>query len=409
MISCAAEVRHIDLAQPLPQLALQSNLDSVLAVFWYDRVPLGSRLFTRGELPVPASGMTALAATAVAPALVARGVNSLEDLRPAPAPDVLLPISVIVCTRDRPRDLARCLASLQACEPPPDEIIVVDNAPATDDTRALVAQRPGVTYVLEPVPGLSRARNAGVAVAAGELVVFTDDDVEVSANWLAVVAAGFADAGVGAVTGAVVPATLDSPAAATFELTYGGLTSGFLPAQYDAAFLKTTFGEAPQVWKIGAGANMAIRRQALEAAGPFDERLGAGAAGCSEDSEMMHRLLLAGWTCRFDPAAVVFHWHRDSLPALRRQLRGYMRGHAAALLVQFGQTGAAGNLMRAFVGLPGWYIFMLANTVWTRDWLRLKLLPLEFCGLIEGWFSLLRYRRSAPNRRVRGQLNHDKA
>jgi hypothetical protein len=101
------------------------------------------------------------------------------------------------------------------------------------------------------------------------------------------------------------------------------------------------------VWRIGAGADMAVRRRVLDLVGPFDERLGAGAAGCSEDSELWYRVLAAGFTCRYEPAAEVAHQHRDDLPAVRRQARAYMEGHVTALAVQYGRSRKVGELRRA--------------------------------------------------------------
>ena len=79
-----------------------------------------------------------------------------EAARPLPA------VSVIVCTRERPDDLVRCLESLAGVRNGGHAVIVVDNAPATDRTAA-VAARFDVRYVLEPGQGLDRARNAGGA------------------------------------------------------------------------------------------------------------------------------------------------------------------------------------------------------------------------------------------------------
>jgi GT2 family glycosyltransferase len=97
---------------------------------------------------------------------------------------------------------------------------------------------------------------------------------------------------------------------------------------------------------------MAIRRESIDRVGFFDERLGAGAAGCSEDSEYWYRLLAEGWSCAYEPAAVVFHYHRDDWMSLRRQARSYLKGHTAALLVQYSRFAHWGNLVRLFLILP---------------------------------------------------------
>ncbi|WP_199312572.1 glycosyltransferase family 2 protein [Microcoleus sp. FACHB-672] len=108
-------------------------------------------------------------------------------------------------------------------------------------------------------------------------------------------------------------------------------------------------------WEVGAGANMAIRRKAFDLVGNFDERLGAGAAGCSEDSEFWYRLLAEGWVCRYESASVVYHYHRSDSETLKHQMYHYWRGYVTALLVQFARYKHWGNLRRLFVNLPMYY------------------------------------------------------
>ena len=85
-------------------------------------------------------------------------------------------VSVVICTRDRPEELRRCLASLPAQTLRPLEVIVVDNASSGEATRT-AALNAGVVYVREDRPGLDYARNTGAATARGEIVAYTDDDV----------------------------------------------------------------------------------------------------------------------------------------------------------------------------------------------------------------------------------------
>jgi glycosyltransferase involved in cell wall biosynthesis len=85
-------------------------------------------------------------------------------------------ISVVIATRNRAVLLDGALASLRAQLGAPEiEAIVVDNG-SSDDTPA-VAERYGATYCFEGRPNRALARNAGIAAAAGEIVLFVDDDV----------------------------------------------------------------------------------------------------------------------------------------------------------------------------------------------------------------------------------------
>jgi GT2 family glycosyltransferase len=387
---------HVDLSQGLPELEPADGRGLCLVLWWRD-LPLGQARFLAGQWPT-ADRLADVVARATAPAVAdvlfdrqvgqpvtelvpsvlptsppwfeegppkqpARPISAFERPleRMAARPerqavdDAAATVSVVVCTRDRPDELARCLDALSDLRPRPFELIVVDNAPDRVITRELVARYPFARYVPEPRPGLSRARNAGVHCARGEIVAFTDDDAAPHRHWVGRIAQAFEDTAVAAVTGLVLPTELETEGQVVFETTLGWFPSGTRAVEFDDDFFEWHRRQGVPVWLMGAGANMAVRRSALIAVGLFDERLGAGAAGCSEDSELWYRLLARGWLCRYEPNAVVFHRHRRELEDVRRQTHDYMRGHVAALFVQFARHGHWGNLRRAFVGLPRYY------------------------------------------------------
>ena len=267
--------------------------------------------------------------------------------------------SLVICTRDRPDDLSRCLASLFAQSRAPDEVIVVDNAPRDERTRE-VARAAGVRYVREDRPGLDIARNTGARAATGAIVAYTDDDVVLHPRWLERLTQAFDGARVMASTGLVLPAELETTAQQIFE-HHWGFGRGFERIDFGPEFYCRTRAKGCPAWEIGAGASMAFRREVFAEVGFFDERLDAGAAGCSGDSEFWYRLLAAGWTCRYEPGAVAFHHHRRSMSALGVQIRAYMRGHVTALLVQFERTRERGNLRRICLSLPRYYARSLVD------------------------------------------------
>jgi glycosyltransferase involved in cell wall biosynthesis len=250
-------------------------------------------------------------------------------------------VSVIICTRNRSRDLHRCLQSLFAQTCLPGEVIVVDNAPADDSTYNVVKQFPEVIYYKELRPGLSIARNAGIRLASSPVIAFTDDDVVLHPHWVYYVQEPFASPQVGAMTGLVIASSLNTESQQLFEKQYS-FNRGYCDKLYDKLYFSAGLATGPRVWNIGAGANMAFRRSVFGAAGYFDERLGAGAAGCSEDSELWYRILAKDFTIHYNPRAVAFHEHRKEVNALRRQVFSYMRGHAAAALIQQSQIKEAG-------------------------------------------------------------------
>jgi GT2 family glycosyltransferase len=379
---------HVDLAEGLPRLGAGEDGRDLYVVFWWKDLALAHAELAPEQLEGP--GLPHLVAHLVAPAvgdllfptgfegrdpelpqLPREPVPDLQQLLTLSAPLALLDerdgprvglsSSVIVCTRDRPEQLRRCLESIAAAAVAPDELIVVDNAPATGSTQAVVESFPAARYASEERPGLSAARNAGIEQAAGEIVVFTDDDTTVHRDWLWRLLEGFTGPDVMAVTGLVLPAELDTEAQVVFEKALGGFNHGYRRMRYGREFFESTKGIAAPVWKIGAGANMAVRREAFELVGGFDERLGAGATGCSEDSELWYRLLAAGFECRYQPTSIVFHYHRRDQASLHRQAHDYIRGHTAALFVQFARFRHAGNLRRALLAMPRALLFLGAR------------------------------------------------
>jgi cellulose synthase/poly-beta-1,6-N-acetylglucosamine synthase-like glycosyltransferase len=166
---------------------------------------------------------------------------------------------------------------------------------------------------------------------------------------------GFQDPRVMAVTGLVLPSELETETQFQFQVGSGGPGWKYQSLIFDELFFAEMRSRGVPAWRIGAGANMAFRRKAFDLLGLFDERLGAGASGCSEDSELWYRVLAAGWVCRYEPTAVVFHSHRADLDSLRQQMYQYLRGHGVALLVQFARYGHWGNLRRLFIAMPKYY------------------------------------------------------
>lgn len=229
-------------------------------------------------------------------------------------------LSVIICTRERPQDLECCLRALAEQTVGELEVIVVDNAPRTGDTRR-VADAAGVRYVLEPRPGLDCARNAGLAASRAAFIAFTDDDAVPARDWAAVVLATLAEPGVAGMAGVMLPLELETNAQRLFERYLERMTRT-RPRHERREFVRPF--PASSAGHVGAGANMAFRREALDAVGLFDEAFDAGTATHSGgDTEMFARLIDAGMRLVYEPRAVVHHRHRRTLAELRRQLFGY--------------------------------------------------------------------------------------
>ena len=240
-------------------------------------------------------------------------------------------MTVVICTRDRPAELAGSLAATAAELEPGDAIVVVDSASTDPGAVREVADAAGATVVRLERPGLSRARNAGVAAAASEVVAFTDDDCRPRPGWRNAVLAAFADDGVGAVTGGVAAEDAGGAMVTTLSATEPARIAGW---QDPMDFVH--------------GANMAFRRQALADAGPFDELLGAGGRfRAGEDHDMILRVLVAGWAVVHDPAAVVAHRQWRSRPQVVRLEYGYGIGSGAFATKTFRRDRPAGRRLFA--------------------------------------------------------------
>jgi glycosyltransferase involved in cell wall biosynthesis len=242
-------------------------------------------------------------------------------------------MSVVVCTHERPSSLAVALNSILRCRPAPTEIIVVDSAPRTEATERVVEAlaAASVRLVREPCGGLSRARNLGAAEAIGELIAFTDDDVRVDTCWLGALAEGFERAEhVACVTGAVPAAELETPAQLYFDRKVGW-NGAPEPRVYDLQDHRVDSPLYPYLpGTFGAGANFAATAAVLAAVGPFDQALGAGSpAGGGEDLDFFLRVLRTGMAIAHEPSALVWHFHRQDLRELRRQMVSYGAGLSA--------------------------------------------------------------------------------
>ena len=219
-------------------------------------------------------------------------------MSPEPLQLSLPACTVVVCTRDRPVELDRCLHALTRLSYPHYDILVVDNAPIDNRARE-VAARYGTGYLLESVPGLSRARNAGGRAAQGQIVAFIDDDAMPEPDWLSELIPAFADPNVMAVAGRVEPVDAQNrslrPSNSSQErCSFDRETPGW--------FERANFGG------IGHGANFAVRHSAFKLWPGFDERLGKGVLiEGNDEHHAFFSLIHRGYRVAYSPNATVRH------------------------------------------------------------------------------------------------------
>jgi glycosyltransferase involved in cell wall biosynthesis len=312
-------------------------------------------------------------------------------------------MTVVICTRNRATDLERALASLARQSYSQFDVLVVDNAPADSSTEQLISRLVAggreITYVREPRPGLSWARNCALARITAPVVAWLDDDEVADVHWLMELAGAFCEhPGAVAVSGSVVPAELETQPQMWFE-EYGGHTKGrgFAPA----VFHGRNTGEQNPLYPLpafGVGANMAFRTATLRGIGGFDPALGAGTGTLGgEDTLMFSQVLLRGGTVVYRPTALTRHYHRPDYEALAKQMRGYGIGLTAfyASLLRYdwrlivGLVRLAPRALRDTFGSSGQGMASVSSDF------PAALLKLKTRGMLKGPFAYLRARRVA--------------
>ena len=256
---------------------------------------------------------------------------------PLPPPLPRYPrVSVVVCAYNSERTMAACLASLETLNYPDYEVIVVNDG-STDRTLE-IAERfarphpnpPPLCPLPDPPPqaregrvgafcriisqpnkGLSVARNVGAEAATGEIVAYTDSDCVADPDWLTYLVGKMEDGNLAACGGPNFPPPEDNLVPAAVAVSPGGPTHVLI---------------SDEVAEHIAGCNMAFRRDVLMGLGGFDPIYRAA----GDDVDICWRFQDAGHTIGFSPAAIVWHFRRNTVKAYINQQRGY--GKAEALV-----------------------------------------------------------------------------
>jgi glycosyltransferase involved in cell wall biosynthesis len=279
-------------------------------------------------------------------------------------------VSVVLSTANRGPLLGAAIDRLLHQRPgtPSYEVIVVDND-STDDTRAIVTRRQAgsggrLRYVFEPRPGLSHARNAGIAAALGDVVAFTDDDVRVADHWVDVIKHTFdAHPDVDCLGGRTLPIWPAEPPA---WLTRRHWVGPLALQEYGDENLLIDARHA----RCLAGANLAFRRRVFSRIGLF-----ALDYPRSQDTEFMLRYWRAGGRALYVPAMLL---HAEVQP--ERLMKAYHRrwharvGQSNARMGIEELTDAGGAIrialpqVRRVWGVPRFAVRLLLQEAWS--WLR---------------------------------------
>lgn len=246
--------------------------------------------------------------------------------------------SVVICTRNRPEQFARCLMSVAESSVRPLEVVVVDQS-SSDCTGKVIEALSSklvvpVHYLRLETVGHTVARNVGIKESRGDIIAFTDDDCTVDIHWLEFLSREFRNHRVSGVCGQTRPANhADRPGPALISTVM-------------CDERKLLRGRRNPV-TIGKGNNMAFRRKDLLSLGCFNEQIGCGTkVFAGDDTDLFYRLLSVGGVIVRAPEAVVLHSQPDDLREVVKKKRGYSVSAAAVLAsrVRYGDMYAAGLL-----------------------------------------------------------------
>jgi glucosyl-dolichyl phosphate glucuronosyltransferase len=227
-------------------------------------------------------------------------------------------ISIIIATKNRSAELKALLNSIREVRDLDKfqaEIIVGDNNSTDGTWDALVTESKQFPAPIRPLkvrtPGKSSVLNQAIRAAQGEVVAFLDDDVVVDAGWLQAIENFFQTENFPAGQGGI---RIQAPEAEDSE------TRRLLQRYRTIPNLE--FG--PDIQEVHSlnGANFAVLRNALNRVGGFNERLGPGASGTSEDVDFARRLVREGFRIGYMREAIVYHRIDPS-----RLTEDYFRNH----------------------------------------------------------------------------------
>ncbi len=277
-----------------------------------------------------------------------------------------LDVSLIICTWNNYNRLRVMLSSLLQCDVPLGlrwEVVLVNNN-CTDETDAVAAGFRGklpLVYVHELTQGLSRARNKGLSVATGSLIIFTDDDVRPCPDWITTYWNAYRERPYGFFFGGPLESEFEAepPHRELLDLA---------PCSVKGFSLGDRQGRMNGPIRF-LGANWACPRAALDSVGDFDTSLGLGAQGSracvGEENDLQRRLQTQGWQPWYLPQACIWHFVPQSKCILR-----HIGSRIEASAVEWQRDTMGDYSGQCLGGVPRWLI-RSAGESWLR-WVRAR-------------------------------------
>lgn len=208
-------------------------------------------------------------------------------------------ISILIATRNRPKQIRACIDSIFQNDFTDFEIILIDQSSRSNNyLRDLKHKSRMLTYIRMNKKGKSKALNYALKLAKGEILAFTDDDCIVDANWLKTIHKTYKS----------YP-RISGVFGNTYPYEEKKHPNKICPATFKST--KVQLCNSPHIVHyhcLGQGNNMSLKKKNVLAVGGFPEWLGVGTlTQAGEESEVIYKLLKEEYTLMTNPNMVVFH------------------------------------------------------------------------------------------------------
>lgn len=303
-------------------------------------------------------------------------------------------LSVIICTRNRAKQLAtiiQCLGAQRDINGLNWEIVIVDNN-STDNTKEIAyafseGSNLKINYVFEPKTGSSFARNTGITVAKGSLLLFLDDDVLVPKEFISNALMGVQEFDEFHIYGfRVLPdwhEITKKPVWLVFNRPLN-LIQSFLPV-HDLGVEPLQYPNRITRNPISAG--FLAKKEVFEKLGTFREDLGVNQSGQCEDTEFFWFSLINRYKILYWPYATLYHTVNPNRLSIKYLHKWYFNLGKSLYLVK--NTGRIYNLRkRPLVGIEG-YIANKMPKVFRKVLLEVKIFKVSIFLWLKFIFLIL--------------------
>jgi cellulose synthase/poly-beta-1,6-N-acetylglucosamine synthase-like glycosyltransferase len=314
-------------------------------------------------------------------------------------------VSIVIPVYNARKTLVKCLDAISKLDYPDYEVIVVDDG-STDGSAELCEAYWNVRVIRLDRGGPSRARNAGIEAARGELTAFTDGDCIVDRQWLRELAKGFQSPEIAGVGGDQKSPDDETPTGRTIQDFFKAI--GFMTGYIKTRAQMTETDHNPSC-------NSVYPKALLQGLGGFNESLWPG-----EDVDLDYRIRRLGYKLMYNPAAVVGHYRPDDYRGLWRMMQRYgacqfhlirMYGpfralHYAPAALVVGLLAAAGTLVIApwlwpvllvpLAAMLGWFYWKSRG--WRKTFVYCAMLILTLSAWHWGFFGAWKSRPLSPSR-----------